>query len=611
MGLALAPTFPLYLGAATNPLVPNPWPAALAGRTLMLETHPAESALFPPGSNRIESVPLLRQQSDASQRPGEASLNPEGAWRRTVDSWHKGAGQEHYDRVDSNPFRFHESKGVDPWGDWSLTLLKDTNNAYVSAETNLRVTTVNTRLYIIAGDVIGYTDAGGGSGSITITGTPADFVDITTDGTYVYATDGANIWRWAWAANATGAAWSTVDCDRLDFVNGRLMGSHDDTLFHFAADGTKTDVTIGATLPTGWSWVGFAEGPQAIYTAGYSGDRTVVFRIGILDDGTGLDAAVPAAALPDGQTCYAIASYLNFVLIGTESGVRFCSPDPNGNLTVGAKLDTDAPVRCFEGQGTFVWFGWDNFDATSTGLGRLDLREFANTGALAPSYASDLMATGTGAVLSVATFGELRVFTVSGVGVFVEETAELVPEGWVTSGEINYGLVEPKSALSVQVLAERYAGGVAVEISTDVGASWESLGRLSTDTPFNAQGISGRRFDVRLTLTRDESDDEVGPLVSSWTLSANPSVRAARLVWGAFLLHETVETPDGVSRSVDVEFELSNIQGMNETRQAVQYQQGNRTRLVTVEDHEFRLWNFGKSGKEQGTVLVKMREVTL
>ncbi len=601
---------PPYLGGATATEVPSLYPVALAGRPLLVEDG-GSTSLFPSGSWRHETVPLTRQQADQGERPGESTINPEAAWRRTIDSWHKGAGQANFDRIDSNPFRFRDSKGVDPWDDWSISLLPDVIAAGPTSETNVKCLVVNTRLYFIDGATIAYvTDLTPPTGgSITITGSPGDFLDLTSDGTNVYVTDGANIWKFAWDASATGAAWSTVDCDDLEFVNGRLMGSHDDDIFYFDGAGAKTDVVVAGTVPTNFNWVGFAEGPSAIYAAGYVGDHSTIFRIPILDDGSGLDVAIPAGVLPDGEVVASLFSYVGFLLIGTTNSVRFADiDDGSGNLTIGAELVTGSTVRCFEGQNSFVWFGWEDFDEDSTGLGRLDLREFSNADKLAPAYASDLMATGSGAVTSIASFDGVRVFTVAGLGGYVEDPDNLVASGWVRSGEINFGLVEPKVALSVRVMSDT-VGSHEIELSAEGGA-YASLGVHTDDTAFTANQERARWFELRLTLY-PEADNATGPTVGAVMLEVQPSVPAGVFLYAPIILHEKVELARGQRRNVDVEFELENIAALNRTRQVVTYQEGRGRHTVTVEDHEFRIWRMNPAtGNREGTVLVKMKEIS-
>ena len=97
-------------------------------------------------------------------------------------------------------------------------------------------------------------------------------------------------------------------------------------------------------------------------------------------------------------------------------------------------------------QSHFVWFGWNgDFDGESTGLGRVDLGAFNTT---TPAYASDLMATGSGVVSSIVTYGGVRYFTVEGSGLWAEDTNR-VPTGFLTSRrQLNYSLPDPKISRS-------------------------------------------------------------------------------------------------------------------------------------------------------------------
>ena len=72
------------------------------------------------------SVPMQRIQQ-TQDTTGEGSLSTDGAWRRTITSWHHGAGQRYYDQRDSDPYRFDTSLGVDIWTPGELAPLPDSN----------------------------------------------------------------------------------------------------------------------------------------------------------------------------------------------------------------------------------------------------------------------------------------------------------------------------------------------------------------------------------------------------------------------------------------------------------------------------------------------------
>ena len=243
---------PFYSGGSgVTPLVPSVFPVAIDGRPYMIDTVMANEW-------RHETVPLLRPQSDDSSAPGEASLNPEGLWRRSWTSWHKGAGQIHRDREDSSPFRFQESRGVDVWERYEMSLLPAVDQKRTTSNTNLKMVVAGNRLFLTDGASVVYTE------DIT-TGTPTwtdctnepggTILDIASDGEYVWITDGSNSF-WADASAAPPAfnlaGWTgTQDADVLGFVKGRLMSGHngDATLHTYSAAGVATAVTISATLP--------------------------------------------------------------------------------------------------------------------------------------------------------------------------------------------------------------------------------------------------------------------------------------------------------------------------------------------------------------------------
>lgn len=120
---------------ATSPLVPGRLPVAI-------EDHPYQ---IEPSGFRRETVPVLRQQADVSSEPGEMSLNPQGLWRRSQESWHHGAGQDFLDgRQDQeapDPHRFRASKGVDVWTRGQVSLLHPTMKIWSTSATNLHLAT--------------------------------------------------------------------------------------------------------------------------------------------------------------------------------------------------------------------------------------------------------------------------------------------------------------------------------------------------------------------------------------------------------------------------------------------------------------------------------------
>lgn len=618
---------PFYTGSyGSSSLVPSVYPVAIAGTPYMIDTVRKDDW-------RHETVPLLRQQSDDSAAPGEASLNPEGLWRRTWSTWHKGAGQLHRDRPESLSARFQESRGVDVWERYELSLLPAIDQKRTSSNTNLKLVPCNDRLFLSDGAAVVYTTdvtAGSPTWSDTSNEPGGTIVDIASDGRYVWITDGSNIYRATGSASPPdfAGAWSAQDADVLAFVKGRLVSAHDNTLHTYDAAGTATAITIAGTLPSTFAFVGFTAGPtnSVIYAAGSAGDKSLIFRIGIREDGTGLDAAIVAAELPDGEIVRGIGSYLGFVLIGTDEGVRFAIPNQStGDLEIGALLETGSPCRCFEGQLQFVWFGWDGFTestagtlltgATWHGLGRLSLEEFTAVEAAAPAYATDMMTTNTvGAVSSVVTFQGIRVWTLEGtdLGVYAQESTPGT-SGYLLTGLTDYGFTGDKTAVELDIAyVNPTSGRIASEIEVDDTGEASTAALITAESEgvstFDIGPLRGSRFNTIVAMTASGS---TSPTITSFTLKSTPGVESSTYIQVPILLSDYID-PDGGVYYVDVETERNTIIGLWETRTPITYTELDRSHRVTVEDYVWapRLVTDPMGGfSVQGTMVVKMKEI--
>ena len=571
-----------YSGGALTDLVPNLYPVALDGHPFLVDRK----------SNQFRhiTIPVLKQQSQDSGNLGEQSINPQGLWRRSIESWHKGAGQTNYDLTDSDPARFRSSKGVDPWTKWELSLLPVTDAKRSSANTNLKLQPAGSRLYLIDGGDIVYTaDITVDSPTWTgITGEPATAAtDITSDGFNVYTAHGADrVYKTDTASSSTAAyVTSGNSVSVLGYVKGRLMAAHDNLLYNITASGALPSPLLTHDN-SDFEWVDFAEGRNVIYAAGYSGDKSEIYKTAVKADGTALDTPTVAGTLPDGEIVRAVEGYLNFLLIGTDKGLRFAVQDDNGDLTIGALIETDNAVRCFEGQGSFVWFGWTNYDATDTGLGRLSLTTINDS---TPAYASDLMATTQGAVLSVVTFQGVRVFTVSGVGVYGEDTVK-VSSGTLDSGAISFGIPDNKVALEYDLRHDALDGSAAASISVNGSSTFTTIATSTTadsvGASYSVGELTGERFEVRLTLTRDATDTTTGPTITRHLLQMNPTADTGFFIQVPVVLAEADEIGEHV-RPRDPAAELLFIENLRASRDVVTYQEGSRSYSVSLEDFEW------------------------
>lgn len=598
MSLALPLTSPLYEGGGMSALVPGLWDVALAGRPYMIDWKYADEFID-------QSIKLLKPQQDSSGVTSEASLNPEDFPRRGIESWHKGAGQVFFDRPDSDPSRFRSSKGVYVWERWELSPLPTTSSQTSSAATNLAVETAGAYLYEVDDQQVYWRSTIGGARTSAVihNGEAAQSVkSIASDGYYLYAALGSNGIHRTVAGASTASHFSDLSCTLIGYEKGRLMAANGAAIYNVTAAGAAPSALY--THPnTDFAWVGFASGLGVLYAAGFSGDKSLVYRTAVLADGTALAIPVIAGQLPDGEIIRSIKGYLNFVLLGTDQGVRFAIPDDAGNLTVGALIDLGVSVRCFEGQDRFVWFGWTNYDGTSTGLGRLDLSELNGS---APAYASDLMVTGQGTVLSVCTFADKRVFAVSGLGIYAEATTP-VASATIASGLITFGFPDPKVAMFVDLRHEALAGSVATSIASD-GGSFVALSTSdeegSTSKTFTAGQGSADTHELRLTLT----PSGFAPVVTRLTLEANPSPGRGEFFAVPLLLTEAPELANGSKGSMDPAAEKAALVQMEVLGQLITFQDGTGAYSVLLDDHQFLKQQYTKNRDGwNGTMVVRLR----
>lgn len=592
---------PFYTGAGASSEVPDKFPLAVAGRTYMLdEIKPAPR----------ESIPGLRAQADTGAEPAERSLNPADLWRRFQETWHKGAGQKVLDRADSDRARFRSSEGVDPWTQFEMGLLNDTQQKLSSANANLRGIAVGTYLYAIDGGNVKFTaDPTPASPSFTtVTGGSGNSPSsVTTDGFNVWTAVGSGGIDATTRGGATKSQYTSTAIDSaavLGYVKGRLMLATTNSLYDVTASGALPTVLF--THPnTDFRWVGFAEAGSAIYAAGFSGDKSLIYRTTVKPTGASLEVPVVAGILPDGEIVRSLEGYGDLLFIGTDQGVRLAVLDQAGNANVGALLNLGVSVRCFEPQGRFVWFGWTNFSATKTGLGRLD-PTILNPPAEVPAYASDLLAVAQGIVTSVVTVSGRRYFTVSGNGLW-GETATKVASGTFDSGLVTYGVPDRKVSMQVDVRFEPLPAGASIVTAFNSDSSaFTTVGTAATADRLSAvwpvSQFAGETMEIRQTLNR-ATDTTVGPELTRHTLRSWIAGRAGEILTLPIKLFETVVTLDDDVANYVPNDEIDFFNQLREDGTLVTVQLYDRTFAAFVSDYQFLPENRTANGQEQNGVL--------
>ena len=572
-----------FTGTGSTQVVPYIYPVAINGRPYMIDT---KSNAF---GRQFDA--RVRDSVDQSAEPGESAINPQGLWRRSQSSWHYGAGQTYSDTADAEAYRFRSSKGVNVWDRGKLSLLSDTTQAYSSANTNLYMATADTRIYGTDGQTVRYTSDW--STFTTVTSTNAsNLYSITSDGYNVFFSyaDG-NIDQTNAGTSAASNYITGITAGTLAYVRGRLMvagqGSDKHKIWNITTTpgSSANNPTALFTHPnTNFSWVGFAGGQNQIYCAGYAGNKSLIYKTAVKADGTALDIPTVAAELPMGEVVTTIDAYLGYVVIGLTTGLRFCSSDSDGNLVVGPLIETGTSVNAFAAIGQYIYFGWTNYDTTSTGIGRLDIGTQVATNQ--PAYASDLMVTGQGAVTDIHEFDNKVVFTVAGLGAYRPHTTNLVSSGTLDSGIYRWGVPDTKFIPKWDLRTEPLYGTVALSVAADSG-DFRSIGSQFTEGTLEStfDGFESKVFEAeaRLTLTRSDTDSTKGPSVTRWLGRAYAAPLRSQIFSVPLLLHHKLNIR-GFEYSVDVDTELNYLRDLVENPRVVTYQENASTFSVIVED---------------------------
>ncbi len=621
---------PYFLGTGA---VPDEWalPVGIDGRGFILDLA---SEQF-----QRRSVDLLNTQDSRSASTDRSSTPPE-VWRRVMESWHQGADQARFDREDSLPYRFNRSVGIDPWKRYGFELLNDTKPIQdIAAGAQARLESIGRTLLVAVGTLaFVYPDVVTDVGDYTQTPLGANVVDTTADGEHFYVlTDNGAIHRYSTITDSWNSAWGTVPAldparAMVEFVKGFILVGNGPDLWDYT--NPSAAVKVYTHRLAAWHWKAACEGLTVIYVLGGMGDRWHVHRVGIKDTGAALDPPIVAASLPEGEIGYEVASYLGYVLIGCSTGFRFGMPDQSGAVTYGQLVETPGPVRCFEGQDRFVWFGLSQEQVTPVlqrrnedrtiytdfaGLGRMDLSTFVAP--MTPAAASDLRGVSTGTVTDVVTVGnELdgvgwRVFAVtreSAVGRVWLETNDRVAAGWLRSGTLSFNSNDEKMGLYVQAFHEPLRGTVVVRVGNDREPTPVQVGLNDRPGSVSVENmpypVSFHAAELEILLIRDPDDATQGPRVSRMEFRVvNVPGRATE--WRIPLMLAEDTNFDLIERTRDVRDDYDFLMELVQSRRPFTYREGDRQWRLHATDFIWQPHHLVQDKTTyQGTFLLVARE---
>jgi hypothetical protein len=506
-----------------------------------------------------QTAPFNKPQFDNNQEPGEQSLT--GWWIRSQSSFHSGIGIKFYDPSggETTAHRFADSSNVDVWTKGEVTLLKETANltgvtsgiykliSIVDGSTNKILgwipasTTINN--YVPAGTAVTYTHP-------VTAGLDTAILDITTDGVNLFIADNDHIYTGLISTPTSGyTEYYNFQGDKtrvvLSWVKQRLVAGINASIYELTnAKGTTHNLpTATYTHPnSAWEWTSISEGGSAIYAAGYAGGNGAIYKFTLNTAGVmpTLTSGIVAAQLPRGEYPRKIESYLGYLVIGTNKGVRVASiSDTNGDLSYGPLIIEAANTGLdFAFRDRFVYV--TGSIGGCPGLYRIDLGNELET--LRFAYAPDTFLSGVGGYATTVDFvgnSDQIAFTTSGSnGIAIQSATVLAETGYIKTGKIRYGTLEPKNFKRLiargsftvgQTLLSSVvtnAGGTETEFDHIGYSSDVNPVEVITNQPEDAQEFLAYKF----TLSRDATDTTLGPTFKGYQIKSTIATPRVRLI---------------------------------------------------------------------------------
>jgi hypothetical protein len=504
-----------------------------------------------------ETAPFRKDQFDNGQEPGEQSLT--GWWIRSQSSFHTGTGIKFLDpaQTDENGrYRFTDSRNIDVWTKGQATLLKETANmsgittgtykliSVMDGATNKVVAwepaTATIKNYTASGTAVTYTD-------VTSIAQPLDtaILAVATDGTNLFIADNDHIYTGPISTPTAGySRYYNTGSEKivLAWVKQRLVACIGASVYELTnAKGTShTLPTPVYTHPNAdWTWTSISESGGAIYAAGYAGGNSAIYKF-TLTTATGslptLTSAITAAQLPIGEYVNKIEYYLGYLMIGTNKGVRAAIvSDQDGSVNYGPLIIEESNgVYDFAFRDKFVWV--TGSIGGYAGLYRIDLGTELEP--LRFAYATDAYLDGvTGYATSVDFVGnsEQIAFTTSGSnGIAIQSATVLAATGYLTTGYIRYGTLEPKNFKRLLGRGDFTYGSMVLETVDKNNVEYDHITydavvapiEVTTSNPPSAQEYVAYKF----ILARDVTTTSLGPIFKGYQAKATIATPRQRVI---------------------------------------------------------------------------------
>jgi hypothetical protein len=519
-----------------------------------------------------QTAPYRKDQFDNGTEPGEQSLT--GWWIRSQASFHSGSGIKFYDPAttdENGHYRFADSKGLDVWTKGQVTLLKSCTSTHATTgpiasngvtQQSLRPIKWSTTKGVLLHDEYDV-DKIAANGTVTHfidynSGTDLPVYAICDDGTFAYwITNTATkktVYKKALTLTSSDADTKMFDevgaisNATMEYVKDRIVMCADNKVFEFSTSASAMPTAVYTHPTSTHVYTSVAASGPAIYIAGYNGIQSTIQKFTLSTAGVmpTLTSAVVAAELPAGEIVHKIYYYIGSMMIGTNRGVRVAEvSEVDGSLKYGPLIvETSQPCYDFASRDHYVWC------ATSVGgeagVIRIDLSNELET--LRFAYANDLYMDGVTGYKTTAcafvgnddpTVADRLVFCTANNGttdgtIYIEDSATLRTSGYLTTGNIRYGTLEPKNFKRLLGRGNFTYGSMTLETVDKDGIEYDHISydasvpsiEVGTSQPATAQEYVAYKF----ILYRDGTTTSQGPIFKGYQAKATIATPRQRII---------------------------------------------------------------------------------
>ena len=514
-----------------------------------------------------QTAPYRKDQFDNGTEPGEQSLT--GWWIRSQVSFHSGTGINFYDPATTDNvghYRFKDSKNVDVWTQGEVKLLKNVTSSHITTgaiaangrpQQALRSIKWNSTDGVLLKDEYDVD-------KIAVDGTVTHFIDynsgtdspvygICDDGTSAYWITNTATKKTVYKKALTGTSATsnttmfdeigTVSNAVMEYVKDRIVMCADNKVYEFAGSAVAMPTAVYTHPVTTHVYTSITASGPAIYIAGYNGIQSTIQKFTLSTAGVmpTLTSAVVAAELPVGEIVHKIYYYLGYMMIGTNKGIRAAVvSDSDGSLNYGPLIvETSQPCYDFAARDHFVWC------ATSVdgnpGVIRVDLSNEIET--LRFAYANDIYYAGvTGHQTTSCAFADgtnrlvfATAYADSTNGyTYIEDASTLASTGYLTTGAIRYGTLEPKNYKRLLARGDFNYGTLTLESIDAEGVEYDHITygsdveavEVGTSQPETAQEFLSYKF----LFNRDATDTTKGPVFKGYQAKATIATPRQRVM---------------------------------------------------------------------------------